>query len=75
MAGYIGNFDSLNLLIENGANLFHKNNQNLNVFEEIIWTDNGDLFACIYPLYKSSKKNKWDLNDDWSYSLLHFAAS
>ena len=36
LAAFLGNFDSLNLLIEQGANLFDKHNHNMTVFDEII---------------------------------------
>ena len=49
MAGFLNNFDALNLLIEKGASISTKNNNNLTCFEEITRADNADLLECIYP--------------------------
>jgi len=48
MAGFLNNFDALNLLIENGANIGQQNKNNLSVYEEITRADNSDLLECIY---------------------------
>jgi len=49
MAGCLNNFDSLNLLLENGASIETKNTKtNLSVYESIVQNDNADLLECIY---------------------------
>ena len=40
LAAFLGNFDSLNLLIENGADLCKYHNSKMNCFDEIIRNDN-----------------------------------
>ena len=57
MASFLGNFDSLNLLMEHGAKLDRKNEQGMNCFDEIIRTDNKDLFECVFDLAKKVKRN------------------
>lgn len=52
MAGFLNNFDALNLLMENGANIGIRNNNNLTVFEEIVRADNADLLECVYSEVK-----------------------
>ena len=53
--------DSLNLLIEYGADMSLKDNSNMNTFDEIVRNDHKDLFECIYP-YTRSYTNKRDLS-------------
>ena len=48
MAGWLDNFDSLNLLIENGADISIKNSNNLSAYEEVIRNDNNELLECIF---------------------------
>lgn len=48
MAGFLNNFDALNLLIENGADISAVNNNNLSVYEEITRADHAELLECIY---------------------------
>ena len=70
----MGNFDSLNLLYEKGADLANKkHNHKMSCLDEIVRNDNVDLFECIYPLYTNvlAKRN---LNESGSFSLLHLAA-
>lgn len=50
MAGFLNNFDSLNLLIENGAEFGIKDKANLTFYEEVVRADNAELLECIYPL-------------------------
>mmetsp|Transcript_2997 Transcript_2997/g.5067 ORF Transcript_2997/g.5067 Transcript_2997/m.5067 type:complete len:177 (-) Transcript_2997:604-1134(-) len=49
LSGFLNNFDSLNLLMEHGADLSVKHLQKMSVYEEIIRNDNADLLECIYP--------------------------
>jgi ankyrin repeat protein len=49
-AGCLNNFDALNLLIENGANICKKHKQNLTCYDEIIRSDNAELIECVYPI-------------------------
>lgn len=73
MAGILNNFDSLNLLIENGASISTKNKNGLSVYEEIVRSDNADLLECIYPELKRIIYNR-DPNEKASFGLLHLAA-
>lgn len=41
-AGFMNNYDCLNLLIENGADLWKKHQHKMNVFEEIV-RSNDDM--------------------------------
>ena len=59
-AGFLNNFDAMNLLLEHGADLSSKNSNQLTTYCEIIRNDNSDLFECIWPY---AKKYKRDLND------------
>ena len=52
LAGALNNFDSLNLLMEHGANIMLKHSHNLSCYEEIVRSDNADLLECIYPFVK-----------------------
>lgn len=58
LAGFLNNFDSMNLLIENGANIGEPNNNHLNVYEEMVRADNADLLECIFPLVKVHQRNR-----------------
>ena len=49
--------DVLNLLIENGADLTKRNPLDMNCFDEIVKTDDLDLFECVYPLTRNLKRN------------------
>ena len=68
LAGFMNNFDSLNLLIEMGANLHEKHDHNMNVVDEIIRSDNKDLLSCVYQTYKQTQKQPQD------FTPLHLAA-
>jgi ankyrin repeat protein len=48
LASFMNNFDSLNLLMENGADLTLKNGSGLSALDEIVRNDYKDLFECIY---------------------------
>jgi len=52
LAGFLNNYDSLNLLIEYGADLCAKREgSSMKVYEEIVRADNADLLECIYSPY------------------------
>lgn len=70
-AGFLGNFDSLNLLIENGADLKARNSNQLSTFDEIVRNDHAELFECVWPLASQVKR---DLNEKGSFSFVHLAA-
>mmetsp|Transcript_26211 Transcript_26211/g.30627 ORF Transcript_26211/g.30627 Transcript_26211/m.30627 type:complete len:276 (+) Transcript_26211:63-890(+) len=70
-AGFLNNFDSLNLLIEQGADLTSRNKNGLSCFDEIVRSDNSELFECIWPF---AKKVKRDLNERATFGFLHLAA-
>ena len=57
MASFLGNMDSLNLLLEYGADLSKKHNLKMDCFDEIIRSDNHELFECVYPLTKNITRN------------------
>lgn len=48
MAGWLNNFDAVNLLLENGANIAQKNANNLTCYEEIVRADNAALLECVF---------------------------
>jgi ankyrin repeat protein len=70
----MGNFDSLNLLLDYGADLANKkHNHKMSCLDEIVRNDNVDLLECVYPLFINhlAKRN---LKEAGSFSLLHLAA-
>ena len=56
-AGFLNNFDSLNLLLEHGGDLGKESNVGMSVVDEIIRVDNADLFECIFPHVKNMKRD------------------
>jgi len=56
-AGFLNNFDALNLLIENGAELTSLNKSGLSCFDEIVRSDNADLMECVWPFAKKVKRD------------------
>ena len=48
-AGFFNNFDSLNLLLENGADMTVQNTNKMSAFDEIVRNDHKDLFECVFP--------------------------
>ena len=56
-AGFLNNFDSLNLLLEHGSDLGKESNVGMSVVDEIIRVDNADLFECIFPHVKNMKRD------------------
>ena len=71
-AGFLGNFDAINLLLEHGADLKLPNSNQLTPFEEMIRNDHAELFECVWPLAKQVKR---DLKKEGSFSFVHLAAS
>ncbi|CDW79760.1 ankyrin repeat protein [Stylonychia lemnae] len=71
LASFLGNFDALNLLIENGSDLSRKHFHNMNCFDEIVRNDNKDLFECVYTLTKNMKRN---LKLAGAFSIVHLAS-
>ncbi len=57
MAAFLGNMDSVNLLLENGCDLGKKHNHELSGFDEIVRTDNLEMLECVYDLAKKIKRN------------------
>ena len=56
-AGFLNNFDSLNLLLEHGGDLGKESNVGMSVVDEIIRVDNAELFECIFPHVKNMKRD------------------
>jgi hypothetical protein len=54
----MGYFDSLNLLIEHGADLTKRNDAEMNCFDEIIKKDNLDLLEAVWPYTRYLKRKK-----------------
>ena len=59
-------------MIENGADLLDKNDQQMTSVDEIIRNDHKDLLSCVYDRVKHKKR---DMNKPGSYSYVHLAAS
>lgn len=70
-AAFMNNYDSLNLLIESGTDLFLKNDHQMNVFDEIVRSNDDKLLEWVYSHYKQKSR---DLQIEKSFSLLHLAA-
>lgn len=51
-ASFLNNFDALNLLMENGADLTIKHDMKLTAYEEMVRADNADLLECVYTIVK-----------------------
>ena len=58
-AANLENFDSLSLLLENGADLTLESQPNINVFSELIRNEYVELLECVWHLNKLVKR---DLN-------------
>ena len=61
-ASYLNKFDSLNLLIENGADLARRNGNGFSCFDEVIRQDHASLFECLWPYAKKVKRNLSDVS-------------
>jgi ankyrin repeat protein len=48
-AAYLNNFDSVNLLLEKGADLLVENKEGSNTYGQLIIQDHSDLLECVYP--------------------------
>jgi len=71
LASFMNNFDSLNLLMESGADLTLRNGSGLSALDEIVRNDYKDLFECIYDKVKLLKR---DLKSPGSFGYIHIAA-
>ncbi len=71
MAAHLCNFDSLNLMLENGGNLLRKNQAGLSPLEEMVRNDHCDLLSCVFKKKIHSERDMSDIN---SFGLLHMAA-
>ena len=71
MAAFLNNFDSLNLLLENGAELLAKNDSAMTAIDEMIRNDHKDLLSCVYDKTRFIKR---DLTIPGSFSAMHLAA-
>ena len=56
-AGFFNNFDSLNLLLEAGADVSIHCNKGLTAVDEIVRNDHKDLFECVFPYAKKIKRD------------------
>jgi ankyrin repeat protein len=65
-------FDALNLLIEHGADLTKRNGHESTCFDELLKTDNLELFECIYPRYGHLQKRQ--KREPGHFPMLHLAA-
>ena len=65
----MGYFDSVNLLLEHGADLFMPNNEGIAPIEEIVRSDHVELLKCVYK-----PKTKRDMFNADGYGLIHHAA-
>ena len=57
-SAFVGNFDSLNYLIENGAGLLEKNDQEMSSVDEMIRNDHHELLSCIFERVKDVKRDQ-----------------
>lgn len=58
LAANMENFDTMSLLLENGADLTIEREANMNVFAELIVHDASDLLECVWHLSKLVKVNQ-----------------
>ena len=72
-AGCLNNFDSLNLLVENGSSLSFSTT-GMKAYEEIVRSDNTELLECVFRLITEDIKKR-DIGREGSFGLLHLAAS
>jgi hypothetical protein len=57
--------DTINLLLEYGADLTKKHQGNMNCFDEMIRNDHIDVFEAVYPLTKKIKRNFKEVTTLW----------
>lgn len=74
-ASFLNNFDALNLLLCNGADLCAKHHGNLKVYEEMTRADNAELLECIYRPWVEADQKARDHHVNESFGLIHLAAS
>ena len=70
-AAFLGRFDAMNMLIENGANLSMKSDIGATPIENVILNDNHVLLEALWPHAKNVKR---DLNVEGTLGLIHIAA-
>ena len=68
LACLMGNFDSVNYLIECGADLYERNDDKVAAIEEIVRSDHIDLLKCVY------RPRRANLYEAGVYPLIHHAA-
>ena len=56
-ASFCNNFDSLNLLLENGADMAIQNTSRMSAFDEVVRNDHRDLLECVFPYTKKIKRD------------------
>ena len=71
-ACYLGRFDALNFLIENGANLSMRNELGVTPIEKIILNDHHVLLEAMWPHAKQVKR---DMNQSGTLGFIHIAAA
>jgi len=59
LAAFLNNFDTLNLLIESGADLQLRNSHEMTCFDEMVRNDHSDLLSCVYDLYKQMPERSY----------------
>jgi ankyrin repeat protein len=75
LAGFLNNFDALNLLMEHGADICAKHDNKLKVYEEIVRADNADLLECIYKPWVVQDQKDRDMSIADSFGILHLASN
>lgn len=69
LAGHFENFDSFNLLMEHGADIYNiRNEENISPLEELVRQDHLDLLKCVYKPTKDKSK------ESGVFGLIHHAA-
>ncbi len=63
VAALFGFMDTVNLLVENKANLGIKNSENMTSFDDIVKADNIDLLECVYEHTKNLKRDADDVSN------------
>ncbi len=71
-ASLVGSMDSLNLLIQRGADLSKRDDSSLCSFDKIVGADNAELLSCVYAYSKSVKR---DSKDPTTIGMMHMAAA
>ena len=71
-AAFLGRFDAMNFLIENGANLSMRSELGLTPIEKIILNDHHVLLEAMWPHAKQVKR---DLNKKGTIGFIHIASA